>query len=114
MPVLLLARADARRARRSSGGCRAPRAARTARARPEDVADPLAHLARVLDDVVAEHARLPEVGISSVISILIVVVFPAPLGPSSPKSSPSPISKLTPRTASTSSERRLKIPVEVL
>src|SRR5438552_2347874 len=39
---------------------------------------------------------------SSVISILIVVVFPAPFGPSSPKSSPSPISKDTPRTASTS------------
>ena len=39
---------------------------------------------------------LPEVGISSVISILIVVVLPAPFGPSRPKSSPFSISKLTP------------------
>ncbi len=56
----------------------------------------------------------PEVGISSVISILIVVVLPAPFGPSRPKSSPSAISKLTPRTASTSSERRRIVPVVVL
>ncbi|MGE5272577.1 MAG: hypothetical protein ACM3QU_02235 [Verrucomicrobiota bacterium] len=47
------------------------------------------------------------------ISILIVVVFPAPFGPSSPKSSPEPISKLTPRTASMSMPRRRKIPVDV-
>jgi hypothetical protein len=57
---------------------------------------------------------VPEVGISSVISILMVVVFPAPFGPSRPKSSPSPISKLTSRTASTSSERRRIVPVVVL
>src|ERR687886_1517175 len=55
----------------------------------------------------------PEVGIRSVISILIVVVFPAPFGPSKPKSSPSPTSKLTPRTASTSFERRRSTPVVV-
>ena len=42
----------------------------------------------------------PEVGISSVTSILIVVVFPAPFGPSKPKSSPSFTSKSIPRTAS--------------
>ena len=52
---------------------------------------------------------MPEVGSSSVISILIVVVLPAPFGPSRPKSSPSPTSKLTPRTASTSSAPRRKI-----
>ena len=57
---------------------------------------------------------MPEVGISSVISILIVVVLPAPFGPSRPKSSPSWISKLMPRTASTSTEPRRNVPVEVL
>ena len=80
----------------------------------EDVPDPLAHPARVLDDVVAEHARAcPTVGISSVISILIVVVLPAPFGPSRPKSSPSRIAKLTPRTASTSCDRRRIAPVVI-
>ena len=70
----------------------------------EDVADVPAHLAGVGDDVVTEHGRaLPPVGSSSVISILIVVVLPAPLGPSRPNSSPGSIPKLTPRTASTSS-----------
>jgi hypothetical protein len=57
--------------------------------------------------------RCPEVGIRSVISILIVVVFPAPFGPSRPNSSPSEISNETPRTASISIERRRRIPVEV-
>ena len=38
-------------------------------------------------------------------SILMVVVLPAPLGPSSPNSSPRSTVKLTPRTASTT--RRL-------
>ena len=47
------------------------------------------------------RVALPEVGSSRVISILIVVVLPAPLGPSRPKSSPGAISKLTPFTAST-------------
>src|SRR6187455_2993622 len=46
-------------------------------------------------------------------SILIVVVFPAPFGPRRPNSSPSSIAKLTPRTASTSSERRRNVPVVV-
>jgi hypothetical protein len=49
----------------------------------------------------------------SVISILIVVVLPAPFGPSSPNSSPSATSKLIPRTASTSSGRRRSAPVLV-
>jgi hypothetical protein len=48
-----------------------------------------------------------------VISILIVVVFPAPFGPRRPNSSPESISKLTPRTASTSIARRRKTPVVV-
>ena len=48
------------------------------------------------------------------ISILIVVVLPAPFGPSSPKSSPSATSNETPRTASTSTPRLRKIPVDVL
>jgi hypothetical protein len=48
-----------------------------------------------------------------VISILIVVVLPAPFGPSSPKSSPSAISKLTPRTASTVFHFRRSVPVDV-
>ena len=46
-------------------------------------------------------------------SILIVVVLPAPFGPRSPKSSPSSMAKLTPRTASTSTDRRRKVPVVV-
>ena len=44
---------------------------------------------------------VPDVGDSSVPSMRIVVVLPAPLGPSSPKTSPSAISNETPRTAST-------------
>jgi hypothetical protein len=46
-------------------------------------------------------------------SILIVVVLPAPLGPSSPNSSPSPTSNETPRTASTVVRRRGTMPVVV-
>ena len=81
----------------------------------EDVPDALPHLACLLDDVVAQHARTsPAVGMSSVISILIVVVLPAPFGPSSPNSSPLAISKETPRTASISFERRRSVPVCVL
>ena len=56
---------------------------------------------------------LPEVGMSSVISILIVVVLPAPFGPSRPKSSPFSIWKLTPFTASISFTRRRIVPVWV-
>ena len=42
---------------------------------------------------------LPEVGRSTVESMLIVVVLPAPLGPSSPKNSPVPIVKERSSTA---------------
>ena len=81
----------------------------------EDVADALAApRARPSTTSWPSTRALPDVGISSVISILIVVVLPAPFGPSSPNSSPSPTSKLTPRTASTSSERRRTVPVVVL
>src|SRR5215217_4085069 len=50
----------------------------------------------------ATSAR-PFVGLASVHSMLIVVVLPAPLGPRKPKTSPASTSKLTPRTASKSS-----------
>ncbi len=43
----------------------------------------------------------PEVGRTRVVSTPIVVVFPAPFGPSSPKTSPGATSKLTPSTAFT-------------
>src|SRR5271166_2488237 len=43
----------------------------------------------------------PEVGSSKPSKISIVVVFPAPFGPSRPKHSPVWISRLSPRTAST-------------
>src|SRR5688500_9836917 len=42
---------------------------------------------------------VPPLGSSSVQSILIVVVLPAPFGPSRPKISPARMSKLTPSTA---------------
>src|SRR4051812_39166861 len=51
----------------------------------------------------ATSAR-PLVGLASVHSMLIVVVLPAPLGPRKPKTSPGATSKLTPRTAATSSK----------
>ena len=44
---------------------------------------------------------VPDDGESSVPSMRIVVVFPAPLGPRRPNTSPSAISNETPRTAST-------------
>src|SRR5579863_3458526 len=49
----------------------------------------------------------PESGGRRVTSILIVVVLPAPLGPSRPKISPEVMSKLTPSTARTSLKRRV-------
>src|ERR1039458_9084736 len=45
---------------------------------------------------------LPPEGLASVQSMLIVVVFPAPLGPRNPNTSPAATSKSTPRTARTS------------
>src|SRR3954447_20085778 len=50
----------------------------------------------------ATRAR-PPVGFASVQSMLIVVVLPAPFGPRNPNTSPGSTSKLTPRTASKSS-----------
>src|SRR5436305_10396052 len=44
----------------------------------------------------------PSVGLTSVHSMLIVVVFPAPLGPRKPNTSPAATSNSTPRTAWTS------------
>src|SRR5690349_4599227 len=46
----------------------------------------------------------PAVGVASVHSMLMVVVFPAPLGPRKPNTSPTATSKFTPRTARTSSK----------
>ena len=43
----------------------------------------------------------PPVGRTRVVSTPIVVVFPAPFGPSSPNTSPGATSKLTPSTAFT-------------
>ncbi len=43
----------------------------------------------------------PEVGSSKPSRISMVVVFPAPFGPSRPKHSPVSISRFSPRTAST-------------
>src|SRR4051794_17055675 len=45
---------------------------------------------------------LPDVGLASVQSMLIVVVLPAPLGPRKPNTSPGPTANETPRTASIS------------
>src|SRR5690606_13203157 len=48
---------------------------------------------------------VPEVGVASVHSMLIVVVLPAPFGPRKPNTSPGATSKLTPFTASKSPNR---------
>jgi len=56
----------------------------------------------------------PLVGSSNVVSILTVVVFPAPLGPSNPNSSPDRTLKLIPSTAMTSFVVRRKTPSVVL
>lgn len=53
----------------------------------------------------------PAVGVSSVVNILTVVVFPAPFGPSSPKSSPWETPKLIPSNANTSFTLRRKTPI---
>ena len=55
----------------------------------------------------------PEVGWSRVVSIFMVVVLPAPLGPTMPKICPVRTLKLMPRTASISIRRRRKVPVLV-
>ena len=80
----------------------------------EDVADALPHLLASADTSKPRTRAVPEVGSSSVVSILIVVVLPAPFGPSRPNSSPSSTAKLIPRTASTSTDPRRNVPVVVL
>ena len=76
----------------------------------EDVPDPAAYRAG-RGHVVANTRAVPEVGSSRVLSILIVVVLPAPLGPSRPNSSRGATSKVTPRTASVSVRRGFGHPV---
>ena len=44
-------------------------------------------------------SAVPEVGLSSVVRIFMVVLLPAPLGPRKPKTSPASTSKVTPSTA---------------
>ena len=56
-------------------------------------------------------AAVPEVGMRSVVSILVVVVLPAPFGPRSPNNSPSWISKETSSTATISLAVRLITPI---
>ncbi len=48
-------------------------------------------------------SAVPEVGFSRPLSMLMVVVFPAPLGPRKPNISPLRISRFSPFTALTSS-----------
>src|SRR3954468_3093154 len=76
----------------------------------EDEPDVAAHVVALPHHAVARDAapcpatpRLPPVGFASVQSMLIVVVLPAPFGPRNPNTSPGSTSKLTPRTASKSS-----------
>ena len=56
---------------------------------------------------------VPAVGISSVVSILTIVVLPAPLGPSKPNSSPAATSNERSSTARTSLARRRMTPTVV-
>src|ERR1039457_6298515 len=56
---------------------------------------------------------VPEVGSSNVVSILIVVLLPAPLGPSRPKISPEGTSKLIASTATKSPNRRVRLNVSM-
>src|SRR5947209_10032167 len=58
-------------------------------------------------------AAEPDVGLARVQSMLIVVVFPAPLGPRKPNTSPVATSKSTPRTASSSPKRLTKPRTEI-
>ena len=87
-PRVALGLAAARRGAPYSADCRAPSDSR--RSRPNrHVADPPLHRERLAHRIVAEHARLGRPVISvSPSSIRIVVVLPAPFGPSRPKISP--------------------------
>ena len=53
-----------------------------------DVADAPPHLTRLAGDVETAHPRRARGGASSVVNMRMVVVLPAPLGPSNPKTSP--------------------------
>ena len=68
----------------------------------EDQADVAAHVVALADDVEAADPRGARGRPTSVQSILIVVLLPAPLGPRKPKTSPRGTVNDTPRTASTS------------
>jgi len=54
---------------------------------------------------------VPEVGMSNVVRILMVVVLPAPFGPRRPKSSPLGTWSESPSSATTSFRRRRIVPV---
>ena len=99
-PPPLVAGRRRRRARRSSAGCRARRAARTGRCRRRTRSRSGGAPRGRRSTTSIPSTRVPLVGRSSVISILIVVVLPAPFGPSRPNSSPWPTSNDTPRTPS--------------
>ena len=71
------------------------------------IAYPFAHLGRRLDDVEARHSAVPELGGSSVVSILIAVLFPAPFGPSKPNIPPDLTWKLIALTAVKLPKRRV-------
>ena len=64
-----------------------------------DHADHLLGQGGVGHHIDATDERLPAEGITLVVSTPTVVVFPAPLGPSSPKTSPMPTRRLSPSTA---------------
>src|ERR1019366_2782231 len=51
----------------------------------------------------------PEEGGNSVVSILIVVVLPAPLDPSKPKTSPALTARVIPSTAVNAPKRRVRV-----
>ena len=69
--------------------------------------DDLAELVGLFDDVEAGDRRVPRVRPEQVARILTVVVFPAPFGPSSPRTVPSATSRSTPSRARTSLLRDL-------
>src|SRR5215469_13701959 len=59
-------------------------------------------------------SMLPDVGASSPVSILMVVDFPAPLGPRKPKNCPGATRRLTLSTATSSPKRRVRAWVEIV
>ena len=61
----------------------------------EDDAESLPYFVRMCGGSSPSSSNVPLVGRSSVVSILMVVVFPAPFGPRKAKISPGPTSKET-------------------